>query len=142
MMKNKTVLIYLCWLISIFALAGSLFFSEVMQFPPCELCWYQRICMYPLSILFLVGSYRKSSDFFYYSFPLVSIGWLVSLFHNLLHFGIIPESASPCRENVSCATVYIELFGFLTIPMMSLIAFSLLLIFLLIYKKDFLLDEK
>ena len=129
---SKSKIIFLCWLISLTSTIGSLFFSEVMEYPPCELCWYQRIAMYPLVLIFLVAAYKKMNDVFYYAFPLVFTGWVISLYHNLLHYEIIPESAAPCREDVSCSTVYIELAGFITIPIMSLFAFSLLAI-LLIY---------
>ena len=114
-------------MIASFSSLGSLFFSEVMEFPPCVLCWYQRIAMYPLVLIFMVGSFQKIQATFAFSLPLVISGWLIALYHNLLHFEIVPETASPCREGVSCSTVYIELFGFLNIPMMSFIAFSLIL---------------
>ena len=132
---KPSILLFLCWIISLISLVASLFFSEVMEFPPCTLCWYQRIAMYPLAIIFLVGSFRNANEVFSYAMPLVVIGWLIALYHNLLHFDIIPESAAPCREGVSCGTVYIELFDFLTIPMMSLIAFSILGFGLMILRK-------
>lgn len=124
--------IYFGWLISLVASVASLFFSEVMEFPPCTLCWYQRIAMYPLVIIFFVGKAKALKDVFSFSAPFVLIGWTIALYHNLLHYEIVPESASPCREGVSCSTVYIELFDFITIPMMSFFAFSLIGIFLMI----------
>ena len=127
---------FICWFISLTSTLGSLFFSEVMEFPPCSLCWYQRIAMYPLVLIFLVGAFRNFKETFYFSIPLVVTGWLFSLYHNLLHYEIIPESVAPCREGVSCSTVYIELFGFLTIPMMSFIAFSLIGVFLLYLRNN------
>jgi len=137
MFSKNHLLIFLCWLISLTSTLGSLFFSEVMEYPPCELCWYQRIAMYPLMFIFLVAAYKKMNDVFYYAFPLILSGWIIALYHNLLHYEIIPESAAPCREDVSCSTVYIELAGFITIPMMSFFAFSLLGILLIyFYKKS------
>lgn len=115
---------FCCWIIALIATAGSLFFSEVMEFPPCALCWYQRIAMYPLVILFLISLIKDDSQVFSYAFPLTFIGWIIALFHNLLHYEIVPETATPCREGVSCATVYIEWFGFITIPFLSFIAFT------------------
>ena len=135
-MKNYSRHILLSlWLISVVASAGSLFFSEVMEYPPCVLCWYQRIAMYPLVILLLVGSYRSVKEAFYFSLPIGLIGWIIAFYHNLLHFEIVPENASPCREGVSCSTVYIELFGFITIPMMSLLAFSIICLGLIYLKR-------
>jgi disulfide bond formation protein DsbB len=114
-------------------MAGSLFFSDVMGFPPCVLCWYQRIAMYPLVFIFLVGSFRKSHETFFYSTPFIVIGWLMALYHNLIHYEIISEEISPCVEGVSCATVYINWFGFITIPLLSFAAFSMLAILTALY---------
>ncbi|MCH2535659.1 MAG: disulfide oxidoreductase [Bdellovibrionales bacterium] len=136
-MKNKSqALILLCWIVALASTLGSLFFSEVMRFPPCVLCWYQRIAMYPLVLIFLVGGFQTAKTTFAFSFPLVISGWLIALYHNLLHYKIVPESASPCLEGVSCSTVYINWFGFLTIPMLSYIAFSILVVLLILLRKD------
>ncbi|MGB0452467.1 MAG: disulfide oxidoreductase [Bacteriovoracaceae bacterium] len=129
---------FLLWLIAVIATLGSLFFSEVMEFPPCALCWYQRIAMYPLVILFFVGSSKDPRITFSFTAPFVAIGWLTALYHNLLHYEIVPEKASPCREGISCATVYIDWFGFITIPMLSFIAFTLMAIILFFLRKDYL----
>ena len=127
--------IYICWLLATTSTLGSLFFSEVMEFPPCVLCWYQRIAMYPLTLILWIGASIDFNTTYRFSIPFAMLGLLISTYHNLLHYGVIPEEASPCREGVSCATVYIELFGFLTIPLMSLIAFSLITLILLLIKK-------
>ncbi|TNF02556.1 MAG: disulfide bond formation protein B [Deltaproteobacteria bacterium] len=126
MNETSTKLNFICWIIAAIATCGSLFFSEVMEFPPCVLCWYQRIAMYPLVAIFLVGSFRGARESYAFALPLVIIGWLTAVYHNLLHYEIVPESASPCREGVSCATVYIDWLGFITIPMLSFFAFSLI----------------
>ena len=113
---------------------GSLFFSEVMAFPPCVLCWYQRICMYPLVMIFLIGSFQKAEATLAFSFPLVLMGWIIAIYHNLLHLEIIPEKASPCLEGVSCSTVYIDWLGFITIPLLSFISFTAIGILLILLK--------
>jgi disulfide bond formation protein DsbB len=141
-MKNSSFsLLFSSWIIATVATLGSLFFSQVMEFSPCVLCWYQRIAMYPLVIILLVGALKAPESTFLFSAPLVLIGWLIALYHNLLHYEIVPESASPCLEGVSCSTVYIEWFGFITIPMLSLLAFTMIGI-LLIYFKRTTVDEK
>ena len=117
---------FIAWLISFVATLGSLFFSEVMDFPPCSLCWYQRIAMYPLVLLFAVGFFMGKRETFAFTLPIVFIGWGIALYHNLLHYEIVPENLAPCREGVSCSTVYIELLGFFTIPIMSFTAFSMI----------------
>ncbi|MBT3980735.1 MAG: disulfide bond formation protein B [Bacteriovoracaceae bacterium] len=134
--KKSWMLIFCCWIIASFSTLGSLFFSEVMEFPPCVLCWYQRIAMYPLVFLFLVGSFQTAKSTFAFTLPLALIGWIIALYHNLLHYEIVPETASPCLEGVSCSTVYIDWFGFITIPILSFISFSLLLGILLILKRN------
>ncbi len=82
--------------------------------------------MYPLVAIFLVGAFRGARESYAFSLPLVVIGWLTAVYHNLLHYEIVPEKASPCREGVSCATVYIDWFGFITIPMLSFFAFTII----------------
>ena len=138
-LKNNTTawwMIFCCWLIASISTGASLFFSEVMEFPPCTLCWYQRIAMYPLVILFLTGLISLDRTIIRYSLPLTTIGWFFALYHNLLHWGIIPESAAPCREGVMCSTVYLD-WGFITIPFMSLFAFTVILIILINFYRKF-----
>lgn len=135
LLKQPSLFIFISWIIATISTLGSLFFSEVMEFPPCVLCWYQRIAMYPLVFIFLVGSFQKADATWAFSLPLVISGWIISLYHNLLHYEIVPENASPCLEGVSCSTVYVNWFGFITIPLLSFIAFSLLGLLLIILKK-------
>ena len=128
--------LFLAWAVSLVSVLGSLFFSEVVGYPPCSLCWYQRICMYPLVLIFAFGLFPLDPKVFKFSMPLVLTGWFFAVYHNLLHWGVIPSSAAPCRQGVPCSTVYIDWLGFITIPLMSLVAFSLILIFLLLFKKN------
>lgn len=117
------VKILLAFIISLFATLGSLFFSEVMELPPCSLCWYQRICMYPLVFIFLIGFVDQDKKVSRYAWPLCLLGIFIALYHNLLIWEIIPESAAPCREGVSCSTQYFDWFGFISIPFLSLMSF-------------------
>lgn len=121
-------LLYLAWIQSAIAMGGSLFFSEIMKFPPCVLCWYQRICMYPLVLLIAVGIIRKDKHVGWYVMPLAAIGWVIALYHNLLYYGIIPKSAAPCEAGVSCTTKFFAWFGFITIPLLSFTAFTVILL--------------
>ncbi|MBT7610379.1 MAG: disulfide bond formation protein B [Bacteriovoracaceae bacterium] len=131
---NSNIIIFVAWIIATISMLGSLFFSEVMAFPPCVLCWYQRICMYPLVMIFLIGSFQKAEATLAFSFPLVLMGWIIAIYHNLLHLEIIPEKASPCLEGVSCSTVYIDWLGFITIPLLSFISFTAIGILLILLK--------
>ena len=115
--------LFVCWLLVAGATLGSLFFSEVMELPPCSLCWAQRIFMFPLCIILLLGLFPFDPQVVRYALPLAAIGAAVAFYHLLLQAGLIPESAAPCRPGVSCSDVQIELLGFLSIPMLSLLAF-------------------
>lgn len=126
---------YLAWVIALLATVGSLFFSEVMDLPPCVLCWYQRIAMYPLIFVIGAGIVLRDSRMKYYALPLALAGLTVSVYHNLLYYGIIPESITPCTQGVSCTSKQIEWLGFITIPLMALVAFVGVSLSLLFYKK-------
>jgi len=116
----------LSFFISLVALFGSLYFSEILNLPPCVLCWYQRICLYPLVIIFATGLLREDPNYRSYASPLLFIGTAIAVYHNLLYYGIVPASVTPCRQGVSCTTQQIEYLGFITIPLLSLLAFLIL----------------
>lgn len=128
-------ILYLAWLQALVATLGSLYFSEIKHFTPCVLCWYQRILMYPLVIIIAVGILRKDKGLYQYVLPMSVLGLLIAFYHVLLQKGIIPESIGPCQLGASCVTKYTGYFGFLTIPVMSLIAFSVITICMLIYRQ-------
>jgi len=111
-------------LFAMVGLLGSLFFSEFMKFPPCVLCWYQRILLYPIAIMGIVAVSRKDRKFYTYVLPLSVIGLIVSVYHNLLYWNLLPGSIIPCAEGISCTTKYFELFGFITIPFMAFVSFA------------------
>ncbi len=124
-MKNliKQYGLYAAWGVALLATIGSLYFSEFLNLPPCFLCWYQRAMMYPMAIVLLIGVIRKDLKVWVYALPLSIIGLLVAIFHNLLYYNILPEAAAPCVAGISCTTQFLQFFGFLDIPLMSLIAF-------------------
>src|SRR3989344_5217491 len=105
MLKKSSMFLYIALLQSLAATLGSLFFSEVMKFPPCLLCWYQRIAMYPVVLIIAVSILIKDKK--------------VALY-------VLPHSIEPCVLGVSCTTKYIEWFGFVTIPFLSLIGFLII----------------
>lgn len=121
---------YIAWFQAAVATAGSLFFSEVMALPPCVLCWYQRIAMYPLVVILGIAIVREDRTIAVYSLPFALGGLLISVYHNLLYYGVIPESIIPCTSGVSCSTKQLEWLGFVTIPMLSLAAFLVVSLFL------------
>lgn len=128
-------ILFICWLIATTSTMGSVFFSYVMEFAPCVLCWYQRICLFPLVILLAVGLFSFDKSVVKYTLPLAIAGWLTAFYHTLLYAGIIPESIQPCTQGISCTEEYINLFGFITIPMLSLLSFSMIIALLIILKR-------
>ena len=116
-------LLFACWLVVAGATLGSLFFSEVMELPPCSLCWWQRLFMFPLAIVVGAGLFPFDPKVVRYALPLAVIGAGVAIYHTLLQLGIVPESAAPCRQGVSCSDAQLELLGFLSIPMLASLAF-------------------
>lgn len=132
---NKYIL-HIAFFQALIATLGSLFFSEVMNFTPCVLCWYQRIVMYPLIPILVVGILREDKKVYEYVLPLSIMGWLIALYHNLLYYKILPQSFETCKNGVSCTTKYFQLFGIFTIPSMAFIAFSVITVLMFIYKKN------
>jgi len=124
-------LIFVCWLISMLSTLGSLFFSEIMGLIPCELCWYQRIFMFPLAIILLVSLHPLDTRVIKYALPIAGIGLLFTIYHSLLFYGFTPESLQPCRQGISCADDSMVLFGVLPIPLLSLAAFIAIIVLLL-----------
>jgi disulfide bond formation protein DsbB len=131
---QKTVL-YIAFIQAIVATLGSLYFSEVMNLPPCVLCWYQRIAMYPLVFILAVGIIRKSRDIVFYVLPLSITGLVIAFYHNLLYWEILPESVAPCTAGISCTTKFFEWFGFITIPFIAFIAFLVINICMVVFIK-------
>jgi disulfide bond formation protein DsbB len=129
-------LLYLAWLAALGATLGSLFFGEVMQLPPCTLCWYQRICMFPLALVLPVGIVLRDPRVVWYSLPLVALGLGVALYHNGVDYGLIPEELTPCAQGVSCRERPIAWLGFVTIPALALAAFATIATCLLAYQRS------
>ena len=128
-------ILFAAWLVSMIATLGSLFFSEVMMFPPCIMCWYQRICMYPLTIILLVALFPLDTKVLKFAQPFVAIGLFFAVYQNLLYYKILPESVQPCSQGVSCTSDYINWFGFITIQLLSLVAFIVIALLLYLFKK-------
>jgi disulfide bond formation protein DsbB len=135
-MKKSLLFLQLAWMQAIVAMLGSLYFSDVLGYPPCVLCWYQRICMYPQVLLLGIAAVREDISILRYTIPLTLVGLSISLYHNLLYYKLIAESFAPCKFGISCTTKFIEYFGFVTIPLMALTAFTIILICGLIAGKE------
>lgn len=117
---------YTAFGVALFATLGSLAFSEILHFAPCSLCWYQRILMYPLVVIIGVSIFRRDGSWPLTTAILAGAGWLVALYHNLLQWEILPKGMSPCTSGIPCTTDE-AWFGFITIPLLSFVAFTAIL---------------
>ncbi len=123
--------ILLSFLVAFLSTIGSLFYSDIAQFQPCLLCWWQRIFLYPQAILLLIAFIKKDRLVRLHSIALSGIGALISLYHMFLQLGVIGNDLIPCdASGVSCQHVYFIDFGYVTIPTMALTAFALILLFM------------
>ena len=138
--RNETTewtLIFSAWLVAGVSTLGALFFGEVMHLPTCVLCWYQRIFMFPLMLMLPIGLFPLDRKVVRYALPVAVPGWLISVFQLLLIAGVIPEDIKPCTQGVPCSEKVIEWFGFLTIPLLSFVAFSAIIgLLLLVNRRD------
>lgn len=132
--NSKQLFLYTAWLVSVTATLGSLYFSEISGFIPCELCWYQRILMYPLTLMLGIATFQNDRSVKKYVLPMAIIGWSISLFHYLEQKVPGFAKVKPCANGVPCSTEYINWFGFITIPFLALVAFTLIIILMLLIK--------
>ncbi|MCR5942705.1 disulfide bond formation protein B [Ochrobactrum sp. XJ1] len=123
------------WIIALTSTLGALFIGEVMGQLPCDLCWYQRAFMFPLAVLLAVAAFRSDGGAWFYAAPLAAIGWLIAGFHNLLYFKVIPTAIKPCGQGPSCSGEGMLLFGSVPIPLLSLAAFTAIIILLVIVRR-------
>jgi len=127
-------------IISLTATIGSFFYSEITDFEPCKLCWLQRIFMYPQIIILSAAILTKKNEkiITYISLILSIIGIIIAGYHYLYQLNIAPEFY--CSKNnyssISCSQVFVKQFGYITIPMMSLTAFSFIVVLMIFRLKN------
>ena len=123
--------VWLAWLVALGATLGSLYFSEVADFTPCRLCWFQRIAMYPLAVVLLVGAIRKDLNVRWYAAPLAAIGVAISGWHSLIEWRPALDNGACEFQGPSCTFIWFREFG-LSLANMALIGFLTILILLLV----------
>lgn len=117
------VALWLAWLVAAAAMAGSLYYSEIVHYAPCSLCWYQRIAMYPLVVILAIAAWNRDWDVRRYVLPLVGVGGAVAAYQYAI--GFFPDAEIlGCTLDVSCTERYVWEFGFVDFPFMSLVAFG------------------
>jgi disulfide bond formation protein DsbB len=114
---------WLAWLVAAVAAAGSLYFSEVADYVPCRLCWFQRICMYPLAGILLVAALRRDRAVRWYALPLLVAGAVLSSYHYLIEWRPSLDGGA-CGVGPSCTDVWFRSFGFVTLAFMALSGFA------------------
>jgi len=121
--------IFLGFIVALIATAGSLFYSDVMGYVPCKLCWYQRIFMYPQTLLFLISMKIKNKVVVINSIVLSVIGGLIAGYHYLMQRGVVSEGGCDVVGfSVKCSEFFSLSYGFITIPLMAFVAFVILVV--------------
>jgi disulfide bond formation protein DsbB len=114
--------LWIAFLIAAVAMAGSLYFSEVADYLPCRLCWFQRIAMYPLAGILLIAAIRRDRAIRIYAIPIAAVGACISIYHYLVEWHPQLEGDA-CDPFNPCSLVWFREFGFVTLPLMALCGF-------------------
>ncbi|RFU60252.1 disulfide oxidoreductase [Bacillus sp. V59.32b] len=130
----RQLYLYFAWIVSVVATLGSLYFSQIRGFIPCELCWYQRILMYPLALILGIGTFQNDSSVKKFVLPMAIIGWCISFYHYLVQKVPAFSEIKPCVSGVPCSAQYINWYGFITIPFLALSAFSIIIVVMILLK--------
>jgi disulfide bond formation protein DsbB len=126
------IALWLAALVALVSMTGSLYLSEVAGFEPCALCWYQRIAMYPLVLVLGIAALRGDVLVRRYAAPIAAIGALISIYHiGVERLPGLPTGS--CSLSAPCDLIWVERFGFVTIPVMALAGFLAILTLLLVY---------
>lgn len=134
--KKGETLIFLIWAQSLIAMLGSLFFSEIIGYVPCELCWYQRILMYPLVIIYGASMIKKDLSMSFPGLILSAIGIFVSIYHYLIQkLPALHDTVGACGI-IPCTTQYVNYFGFITIPFLAGAAFIIIFVLHILLLKE------
>jgi disulfide bond formation protein DsbB len=121
-------LLFLAFAAALIAMFGSLYFSEIRQYEPCELCWYQRIVMYPFVVLLGIATVKKDYGIAFYTMILSAVGGMISLYHyGLQKVSFLADTAPACGR-IPCTGQYINWLGFISIPFLALTAFIIVFV--------------
>jgi disulfide bond formation protein DsbB len=133
MPSSRWTLRFGAWLVALVATAGALFMGEVMGMTPCVLCWYQRIAMFPLVVVLGLSLLEADDRSVRYAMPLAAAGWVIALYHCLVFWGVVTEALVPCGKGGSCADADVQVVaGIVPIPLLSLIAFTVIGVLMLL----------
>lgn len=133
---NSWWLLTVAWIIAFISTLSALFIGEVLGQTPCTLCWYQRICMFPLAIILGIASYRSDIKVLWYAFPLSVIGLTIAAYHSLTYSGYITAPIVPCGQGSSCTGSDMTILGGISLPYLSLAAFGAITLLLLTLSRE------
>jgi disulfide bond formation protein DsbB len=122
----------LAWLVAVVTTLGSLYYSKVQEFVPCELCWYQRICIYPFAVILGIAAWRRDASIRVYAIPVFAIGIVISTYHTWIQAFPPADGTSFCTAAAPCTTRYVWEFGFVSLPFMALSALVVMTVLLLV----------
>ena len=120
--------LFAAWLLALLATAGALFLGEVMGKTPCVLCWYQRIAMFPLVLVLGLGLFTSDARSVRSALPPAGVGWSIAAYHVLVYWGVVSKDLMPCGKGSSCADADVQMAGVVPIPLLSLAAFTGILV--------------
>ena len=123
-------LLYFAWLIALFSMLGSLYFSEILHFVPCSLCWWERVCLFPLVLILGIASFRSDCRIIIYAFPLAMGGLFIALFHYLQQKGPAFLHMDFCDRYNPCTQDPLNLLNFITLPLLAAACFLCIAILL------------
>lgn len=122
----------LAWIIALVTTLGSLYYSKVQGYVPCELCWYQRICLYPWSVILGIAAWRRDAAIKIYAVPVLCISIAISLYHSWIQWFPPSSGTSFCTVDAPCTTKFVNEFDFVTLPFMALSAAVFMIALLLV----------
>jgi len=132
---NKNIL-QILFVTTITAVVGSLAYSNIVGFPPCELCWAQRILLFPQALVFFMAMLKGDKSLIKYMLPLTFIGIAIAFYQSLAHWGFNSTLLDCTAIGGDCAKVYVLEYGYITIPFMSLTVFVYMAALSLVYLKS------
>jgi len=133
-LENSMIFI---WIVALVATLGSLYFSEIRNYEPCLLCWIQRIFMYPIVLIMLIGIIIKDKKAIIYSAVFSGIGFLISSYHYMIQKVSFFQESAPSCGRIPCTGEFINVFGFITIPFLAGTAFLIIFITSILVWKRF-----
>ena len=122
----------LAWSIALVTMVGSLYYSRIEHYVPCELCWYQRICIYPFAVILGIAAWRRDAGIRVYAIPVLAIGAVIAAYHTWIQAYPPVDGTSFCTADAPCTLRYVWEFGFVSLPFMALSACSAMIVLLLI----------